>query len=110
VTYGRAVFEGAVKVDDWGPYDYHRDYNLTYPVQVMADLSWAFDLPQWLVIAYNRIGVRGEAADARRVLSARRARRRHGSGLGLWPRVGGEVLCAVLTLNAPPPLTGYVRC
>lgn len=60
VTYDRAVLEGYVKVDDWGPYDYHRDYNLTYPVQVMADLSWAFDLPQWLVIAYNRIGVRGK--------------------------------------------------
>jgi beta-galactosidase len=58
VTYGRAVFEGAVKVDDWGPYDYHRDYNLTYPLQVTGDASWSFGMPEWLVIAYSRAGVR----------------------------------------------------
>lgn len=29
-----------VKVDDFGPYDYHRDFNLTYPLQAEAMLSW----------------------------------------------------------------------
>jgi beta-galactosidase len=28
-----------VKFDDWGPYDFHRDFNLTFPVQVYAELS-----------------------------------------------------------------------
>ena len=29
-----------VKLDDWGPYDFHRDCDLTYPLQVYGDLSW----------------------------------------------------------------------
>jgi hypothetical protein len=29
-----------VKIDDWGPYDFHRDFDLTYPLQVYGDLSW----------------------------------------------------------------------
>ena len=31
-----AVF---AKFNDWGPYTFHRDFNLTYPMQLMADLS-----------------------------------------------------------------------
>ncbi|MFP6827451.1 MAG: hypothetical protein VCC36_00095 [Gammaproteobacteria bacterium] len=27
-------------IDDWGPYDFHRDFNLTYPLQWYADLSY----------------------------------------------------------------------
>jgi beta-galactosidase len=33
------VLDTWVKVDDWGPYDFHRDFNLTFPLQVYADLS-----------------------------------------------------------------------
>ena len=29
-----------VKLDDFGPYDYHRDFNLTYPLQAEAMVSW----------------------------------------------------------------------
>lgn len=29
----------AFKWNDWGPYDYHRTFNLTYPFQAMLDLS-----------------------------------------------------------------------
>jgi len=27
-------------IDDWGPYDFHRDFNLTYPLQWYSDLSY----------------------------------------------------------------------
>ncbi len=49
-----------VKVNDWGPYDYHRDFNLTFPLQVMADLSTSVAPPGWLEDLPNtRIGIRG---------------------------------------------------
>ena len=46
------------KVNDWGPYDYHRDFNLTYPLQLMADLSTAVGKPQWHDIPQTRLGLR----------------------------------------------------
>jgi hypothetical protein len=27
------IVSGAAHFNDWGPYDYHRDFNLTYPLQ-----------------------------------------------------------------------------
>ncbi len=57
-TWRRLVFNGSVKIDDWGPYDYHRDYNFTYPLQLMGDLSWALVKPKWLFEDFARFGVR----------------------------------------------------
>jgi hypothetical protein len=37
--YKKLKFVTAFKLNDWGPYDYHRDYNLTFPMQLMGDLS-----------------------------------------------------------------------
>jgi beta-galactosidase len=51
--------ENTVKFDDWGPYDYHRDFDLTYPFQWYGDLSWSA-LSGLLGEAYARFGVRGE--------------------------------------------------
>jgi beta-galactosidase len=51
--------ENAVKFDDWGPYDYHRDFDLTYPFQWYGDLSWSA-LSGLLGEAHARFGVRGE--------------------------------------------------
>ncbi len=48
-----------VKINDWGPYDYHRDFNLTYPVQLMADLSTEIGKPDWFILPSTRIGIRG---------------------------------------------------
>lgn len=48
-----------VKVDDWGPYDYHRDFNLTFPLQLMGDLSTTLSDPDWFDMPTTRIGVRG---------------------------------------------------
>ena len=48
-----------VKVNDWGPYDYHRDFNLTFPVQLMTDLSFGVGKPDWFILPGTRIGIRG---------------------------------------------------
>ncbi len=52
-----AVF-GALKFDDFGPYDYHRDHNLTYPLQAVADLSYTLGKPKWFGYPQTMIGVR----------------------------------------------------
>jgi len=38
----------AAKVNDWGPYDYHRDFNLTFPLQIMADVSISAGKQKWI--------------------------------------------------------------
>jgi hypothetical protein len=60
----RFVFKKAklitmAKFNDWGPFDYHRDFNLTFPVQLMADLSTEVGKPDWFVLPSTKIGVRG---------------------------------------------------
>lgn len=47
-------------INDWGPYDYHRDFNLTFPVQLMADVSHTLGVPRWFEdVPQTRFGVRG---------------------------------------------------
>lgn len=48
-----------VRFNDWGPFDYHRDFNLTFPVQCMLDLSANLARPDWLNLPGTRLGVRG---------------------------------------------------
>ncbi|MFT5458496.1 MAG: beta-galactosidase, partial [Myxococcota bacterium] len=38
----RSTLATGVKVGDWGPFDFHRDFNLTYPLQLTGDLSRGF--------------------------------------------------------------------
>jgi hypothetical protein len=47
------------RFNDWGPYDYHRDFNLTFPVQLMLDFSTEVGKPDWLLLPSSRIGIRG---------------------------------------------------
>jgi hypothetical protein len=47
------------KFNDWGPYDYHRDFNLTYPLQLMTDLSVRFGMPEWWDLGQTSLGIRG---------------------------------------------------
>jgi hypothetical protein len=47
-----------VKVNDWGPYDYHRDFNLTYPLQITTDINVAVGKQRWIDIPSTRLGVR----------------------------------------------------
>jgi hypothetical protein len=47
------------KFNDWGPFDYHRDFNLTYPTQLMLDLSTTLGKPGWFVLPSTKVGIRG---------------------------------------------------
>lgn len=47
------------KINDWGPFDYHRDFNLTFPVQLMLDLSTTLGKPDWFILPNTQIGIRG---------------------------------------------------
>lgn len=49
----------AAKFNDFGPYDYHRDFNLTFPTQLMADVAYVMGRPQWFDLPETKFGVRG---------------------------------------------------
>lgn len=57
--YRKVALEGTVKIDDWGPYDYHRDFNLTFPFQGIVDLSGSWAAPR-LDRSQPRVGLRGQ--------------------------------------------------
>ena len=59
VLYNKIKLSTAVKINDWGPYDYHRDFNLTYPLQLMADISTEVGKPDWFLLPGTKIGLRG---------------------------------------------------
>ena len=48
-----------VKVNDWGPFDYHKDFNLTFPLQLMLDFSTTLGKPDWFVLPSTTVGIRG---------------------------------------------------
>lgn len=48
-----------VKINDWGPFDYHRDFNLTFPVQLMLDLSTNLGNPDWFALPGTTLGIQG---------------------------------------------------
>ena len=59
MSSGSTALSAYAKINDWGPYDYHRDFNLTYPLQLMGDLSRTLGPPQWLFDhPQTRLGVR----------------------------------------------------
>lgn len=58
LIYKKIKISSMVKVDDWGPFDYHRDFNLTYPLQLVFDVSTTVEKPQWLNIPSTRMGIR----------------------------------------------------
>ena len=51
-------FSAAAKFNDWGPYDYHRDFNLTYPVQLIGDISYNLGTPRWFDFPQTKMGIR----------------------------------------------------
>ncbi|APD05960.1 beta-glucuronidase [Flavobacteriaceae bacterium UJ101] len=59
MIYRKIKLISAVKINDWGPYDYHRDFNQTFPVQLMADLSTSVGKPSWFILPDTKIGIRG---------------------------------------------------
>ncbi|MEP5340292.1 MAG: glycoside hydrolase family 2 TIM barrel-domain containing protein [Algibacter sp.] len=59
LIYNKLKLTHTFKINDWGPFDYHRDFNLTYPVQLMLDLSTSVGKPDWFVLPDTKIGIRG---------------------------------------------------
>lgn len=59
MVYKSVKLVSAVKFNDWGPYDYHRDFNLTFPQQLMLDISTTLGKPNWLDLPNTSIGVQG---------------------------------------------------
>jgi hypothetical protein len=55
--YKKVKLHTFVKINDWGPYDYHRDFNLTFPVQCMLDISTTTGKPDWFPLPGTRIGL-----------------------------------------------------
>ena len=53
------LLANSLRFNDWGPYDYQRDFNLTFPVQWYGDLGYTVTsfLPRWLG---TRVGVRAQ--------------------------------------------------
>ncbi|MGA1417943.1 MAG: glycosidase, partial [Gemmatimonadaceae bacterium] len=50
---------GSARFNDFGPYDYHRDFNLTFPAQFMTDVAYVFGKPQWFDLPETKLGLRG---------------------------------------------------
>ena len=59
MVYKKMKITSMVKVNDWGPFDYHRDFNLTFPLQLMLDFSTSLSKPDWFDLPSTTIGVRG---------------------------------------------------
>jgi len=58
MMYKNVKMTSFVRVNDWGPYDYHRDFNLTYPLQLMADISTSLSKPDWFNLPSTSVGIR----------------------------------------------------
>lgn len=56
--YKKVKFSSHMKVNDWGPFDYYRDFNLTFPLQLMADISTSIAKPDWFLLPDTQLGMR----------------------------------------------------
>ncbi len=59
MIYKNMKLNSFARFNDWGPFDYHRDFNQTYPVQLMADFSTTLGKPDWFDMPTTRMGIRG---------------------------------------------------
>ena len=59
-----------LKINDWNIYDYYRDWNYTYPLQLMGDVSFSLGKPKWFDDPETRIGIRGLYRTPRQVLQS----------------------------------------
>ncbi|MBK9034460.1 MAG: glycosidase [Myxococcales bacterium] len=58
VTWRSLMFAGFAKFNDWGPFDYYRDFNSTLPLQLMGDVAYTAGPVRWLWQRQTRFGVR----------------------------------------------------
>ncbi|MFK8164073.1 MAG: glycoside hydrolase family 2 TIM barrel-domain containing protein [Lewinella sp.] len=59
LIYKRMKLVSAIKFNDWGPFDYHRDFNLTFPTQLSLDLSTTLGTPKWFALPETKLGIMG---------------------------------------------------
>jgi hypothetical protein len=59
MIYRKVKVVSSVKFNDWGPYDYHKDFNLTFPFQGSLDISTSVGKPSWFILPDTRIGIMG---------------------------------------------------
>lgn len=59
MIYKKVKVVTSLKFNDWGPFDYHRDFNLTFPVQSSIDISTSVGKPSWFILPDTRIGIMG---------------------------------------------------
>ncbi len=58
LIFRKMKFSSHLKFNDWGPFDYHRDFNLTFPLQVMADISTTVGKQDWFILPNTTLGMR----------------------------------------------------
>jgi hypothetical protein len=56
--YKKMKLTTIAKIDDWGPFDYHRDFNLTFPLQLIGDWSVEISKPDWFMLPGTKLGIR----------------------------------------------------
>jgi hypothetical protein len=59
MIYKKVKVVYSAKYNDWGPFDYHRDFNLTFPIQTALDISTSVGKPNWFILPDTRIGIMG---------------------------------------------------
>lgn len=59
MIYRKVKVVSSLKFNDWGPFDYHRDFNLTFPLQTSIDISTSVGKPNWFILPDTRIGIMG---------------------------------------------------
>lgn len=59
MIYKNVKVNSFARFNDWGPFDYHRDFNQTYPIQLMLDFSTTLGKPDWFDLPTTRLGIRG---------------------------------------------------
>ncbi len=57
--YKKIKITSQINVNDWGPFDYHRDFNLTYPLQLRLDISTSLGKQDWFILPSTQLGVQG---------------------------------------------------
>ncbi len=58
IIYKTVKLSSHLKFNDWGPFDYHRDFNLTFPLQLMADISTTVGKQEWFILPSTTLGMR----------------------------------------------------
>lgn len=56
--YKKMKLTTIAKFNDWGPFDYHRDFNLTFPLQLIGDWSFQIGRPDWFMLPGTKLGFR----------------------------------------------------